>query len=363
MSINDQGVAIGTIAILGTRIPCTWSVENGFTLIPKPTGAGGSRFVVGINNNGWMFVTWNFEFKTIAHVYKPNGSGGYEIFAIEPQGGTWSEALGINDLNQVVGYEGLGLGESPNLPDGGFFWSEETGKVQIQPPGWSASRCNDIGENGVIVGNVSQTAVAAGGGTTLRAFVLDGDELTIIEPPPPFVRSQAWSATATGLVGATMSGTGIGAGVIYDIRTGSLDVWYPPPGASSWGIRDLNDDGVAAGYLILEGTSDLLPAIAKDGVVVNLNTLLDAPYAAQQLLGIRNDGTVVGACSPSGCSLIAQPLGAPGDLDCDGTVGPADLALLLGLWGSDDSGADLNGDGVVGGDDLGILLGAWSCKP
>jgi hypothetical protein len=47
------------------------------------------------------------------------------------------------------------------------------------------------------------------------------------------------------------------------------------------------------------------------------------------------------------------------DLDGDGIVGPSDLAILLGAWGTPGPG-DLDGDGVVGSADLAILLGAWS---
>ncbi len=50
----------------------------------------------------------------------------------------------------------------------------------------------------------------------------------------------------------------------------------------------------------------------------------------------------------------------PGDLDGDGVVGPADLAILLGQWGPCPGCiADLDGDGAVGAADLAILLGAW----
>lgn len=46
------------------------------------------------------------------------------------------------------------------------------------------------------------------------------------------------------------------------------------------------------------------------------------------------------------------------DLDGDGVVDAADLAILLGAWGSDGPG-DLDCDGTVGAADLAILLGAW----
>ncbi len=55
--------------------------------------------------------------------------------------------------------------------------------------------------------------------------------------------------------------------------------------------------------------------------------------------------------------------GNPADLDGDGIVGGADLAILLSAWG--DCGncaacvADLTGDCTVGGADLSVLLSAW----
>ena len=53
-----------------------------------------------------------------------------------------------------------------------------------------------------------------------------------------------------------------------------------------------------------------------------------------------------------------------GDLDGDGSVGAADLAILLGLWGSVTTGtADLDGDGVTGAADLSILLANWGECP
>lgn len=52
-----------------------------------------------------------------------------------------------------------------------------------------------------------------------------------------------------------------------------------------------------------------------------------------------------------------------GDLNGDGSVNAADLAILLGAWGLTEvgtAGGDLNGDGLVGSADLAILLGAWT---
>jgi hypothetical protein len=46
------------------------------------------------------------------------------------------------------------------------------------------------------------------------------------------------------------------------------------------------------------------------------------------------------------------------DLDGNGVVNAADLAILLGAWNT--AGADLNGDGTTDALDLAVLLGAWT---
>jgi hypothetical protein len=49
-----------------------------------------------------------------------------------------------------------------------------------------------------------------------------------------------------------------------------------------------------------------------------------------------------------------------GDLNADGLVNGADLALMLGRWSTPDAVADIDRDGTVGGTDLGLLLANWS---
>ncbi|MFO0829305.1 MAG: dockerin type I repeat-containing protein [Phycisphaerales bacterium] len=48
----------------------------------------------------------------------------------------------------------------------------------------------------------------------------------------------------------------------------------------------------------------------------------------------------------------------PADLNGDGAVNAADLAILLGAWGT--PAGDVNGDGTTDAMDLSILLGAWT---
>jgi hypothetical protein len=62
-----------------------------------------------------------------------------------------------------------------------------------------------------------------------------------------------------------------------------------------------------------------------------------------------------GAANP-GCDYTNP---CPEDLDGDGTVGSADLTILLSSWGSNNAQADIDNDGVVGSADLTAVLSAW----
>ena len=56
--------------------------------------------------------------------------------------------------------------------------------------------------------------------------------------------------------------------------------------------------------------------------------------------------------------------GCPADLDGNGSVGPFDLALVLGFWGPNEGHpSDIDGDGVVGPLDLAYVLGNWGPCP
>ena len=74
---------------------------------------------------------------------------------------------------------------------------------------------------------------------------------------------------------------------------------------------------------------------------------------AEDFAGNVGESKTVAYVSPGDCG------GNPADLDGDGVVGGADLAIVLAAWGSKGGAADLDGDGVVGGADLAIVLAAW----
>ncbi|MSR41235.1 MAG: hypothetical protein EXS10_04955 [Phycisphaerales bacterium] len=85
-----------------------------------------------------------------------------------------------------------------------------------------------------------------------------------------------------------------------------------------------------------------------------------APTQANATIGLFRPGS---AGDPT--SIVATvktpgaPAAAPGDLNGDGIVDGADLAILLNNWGGTGSG-DIDGNGIVDAADLAAMLNVWS---
>ena len=73
----------------------------------------------------------------------------------------------------------------------------------------------------------------------------------------------------------------------------------------------------------------------------------------------QGDDLWVFGSSNSAARLEILPLPDPADINGDGIVDGADLARVLGAWGTDGPGGDVNGDGIVDGADLALVLASW----
>ena len=104
------------------------------------------------------------------------------------------------------------------------------------------------------------------------------------------------------------------------------------------------------GQLVLNGASVASHVTTLNGGVYasNLLAVTDAAPGALNAFGYFDDFAVAAVAPSSPCA---------GDLNFDGMRDAADLAALLGAWGT--AGADLTGDGNTDGQDLALLLGAW----
>jgi hypothetical protein len=133
--------------------------------------------------------------------------------------------------------------------------------------------------------------------------------------------------------GPTRSLSSIPAGHLWDV--------YPP---AKLGDADRDGDLDAA---------DRAALCAALGPVVHVGAL------GTEMLDYNGDFTI----GSSDVAAFAAAFNAAGgkwaDLNTDGVVNAADLAIILGAWGSSECDMDLDGDGNVSAADLSILLGEW----
>ena len=83
-----------------------------------------------------------------------------------------------------------------------------------------------------------------------------------------------------------------------------------------------------------------------------------APVAGNATVGLFKPGAAGDPASIDFAAQVPSSPSNPSDLNGDGSVNAADLALLLGNWGNSGAG-DINGSGSVDGADLALLLSAW----
>jgi hypothetical protein len=120
------------------------------------------------------------------------------------------------------------------------------------------------------------------------------------------------------------------------------------------------------GTIAVSLTDGFAPEIGDSFVVVTCGSRSGTFASAIATTPLPSDRRWAIQHNPTNVTLVVVPaLPCAGDLDLDGSVGPTDLALLLGAWGTDGlaTGADINEDGVVSAPDLAILLGAWGPCP
>jgi alpha-tubulin suppressor-like RCC1 family protein/ferredoxin len=163
---------------------------------------------------------------------------------------------------------------------------------------------------------------------------------------------RAWGSNGVGQasvpsdLGACVSASAGYTHSLAILPTGAVRAWGYDSGYGSLDVpADLRDPfAVAAGIYV---------SFAIESTDCNLNGMPD--WREMPVTDVDHDG-IVDRC-------VGGTVDCPADVDGDGTIGGADLSLLLASWGKNFAAADLDGDGIVGGSDLGTLLGAWgACK-
>lgn len=229
--------------------------------------------------------------------------------------------------------------------------------------------CGDMNNDGIfdiVVGNQSSSTVAIRLGLGNGSFAAP---ITKNSGGSPWMLSvgdvngdgKEDVAVANGATpnGAILLGNGNGT-------LGNATVYPVDPQVVATDLTDLDGDGDFDWALSSFGGDWRVLRNNGNGTYTTLQEF-DSQQAASCVLptDLDNDGDidlVLVDENADQIKLVANSGSAKtGDINLDGAVNGADLATLLGQWGSVGEllSADLNGDGTVDAVDLGILLGGW----
>lgn len=129
---------------------------------------------------------------------------------------------------------------------------------------------------------------------------------------------------------------------------------------SAAGIDDLRYTlGEPARFSVAAGPFVAAAGGAPNDHLVIMDTSVAGPVSGTLLIGSNAPDEPMRAVMLTG--FVRG--GCPADLDGDGAVSSADLAIVLGSWGGSGGAADLDGSGAVGAGDLAVVLGSWGQCP
>jgi hypothetical protein len=293
-------------------------------------GTGGALTMIGDNMYGQSTVPANLGPVSAAHC-----------------GMNFTAAL--TTAGQVVCFGDNGVGQCSVPPTLGPVVEIAAGRTHVvarRPngtvAGWGSPGASSIPSTlgavqSLAAGGYSSAAIRVDGSVRTWGFA---SGLTIA---PPAIGS--WSKVAIGLVGSpsTLNHPHL------VLRSDGMEIRLstPPPNGSTVPNEAYPAIDIAAarsGFLVLRA----------DG----------------QLFRVVSNGTPGQAAAPGPTYGVTAVFGGEmqfgllrrdvADLDGNGTVGSADLALLLSAWGTSGSAADLDGSGTVDSPDLALLLSVWS---
>jgi hypothetical protein len=273
---------------------------------------------------------------------------------------------GVNDAGTAVGYVQIcNCSNSQGMLQIPYLWDPEIGPRTLSVPG--ATGAWKVNNQGKVIGWI-------GGNSSPNSYLYDLNTETYMLMSSVFsganTKTTADDINDLGLVvGSRMSSNGQQTyGYTWSQATGTILLPLPPAGYQPYvKPTSINDQGEIVGSIYVNGSSRAFVYDAESGIR-DLNTLTVPVlgFTMMTATAINNNGWIAGYGYGGGGmyrSFVLKPILAA-DLNGDGAVNAADLALLLGQWGTAGSAGsgngDLDGDGLVGGADLAALLGAWT---
>lgn len=340
----------------------TWTPQTGIVTIPRPREVT-SLQPADISDSGLIVGT---------HSVKGNDLG-FLGFLYDGQrlinlgtlpGGTNSQAYGVNSTGTVVGWWGNIVTGIPTAGSA-FIWQDDIMHDLGPDLGGAEGRANDVNDRNVVTGFLYKES------GDKAAFIWDSGSVVILPPTPGGFTSEGVAISDDGWVaGHGLVEVAPGHIVLHPFvwdgtRMISIDHL---PGVTSSRVTGMTNDHQAIGYGV-EGTitgSQTGAFLWSQGVTYDIGDFIKRNgYVLTKPWGINDHGDIAmtGAFDGRGISAVIRPVGQRlADLNCDGSVGSADLQMLLSAWGTCDVPscvADLDDNRIVNGFDLAILLASW----
>ncbi len=405
IAINDSAqVAMKLEVIGGSDSQGIWFGEDAAGAIVYMSPSEGVLGDPTLTNSGIMATNQFFTTPVaIVRIDGPAMTGGPFIF---PGGVFGLISLGSPIVNEtgVIGFRGQqGAGGQAFISDDAGSQARHVAEVGANPMSpYSFLFTPDMNDARQIAGKARRGPLNVVGESQpdeIRLWNADGSSVLIAEDADsmamsPFARfDNGVSVNNAGWVAFNSTLVGGGRGVYLSNGTTTLEIARsggatPDVADVDFFRPDVNNDNVVVfrgvaldglrSIFVGDGTTLTRLVAEHDLLPMDLGMARIDQHDGSPVYGgapsINNRGDVAFQCGltppdnnqvewGSGAFVALAKAGAPADLDGDGIVGAADLALLLGAWGPcpvpPTCPGDLDGDGSVGAGDLAIMLGSW----
>jgi uncharacterized membrane protein len=369
--VSDDGrVVVGSVGANAFR----WTAEGGYQVI---TGVHNFGPLMSVSGDGQVMVSDapNAQNKMNAAIWQ----GGSSWSLLPTTGLASCDAFLLNSYDtDADGSVIVGLAWFPGCAARAFRWDAVNGTVDLGTlVAGRSTRANAVSADGTLIVGWQDAANGQRRGARWVNGVQSYMPSYVAPGGASYLVGEALGVSNNGqhIVGYNVFSAPAGPAWHFSVATGVMSAIQNLP---AFGSQDALASAVTDDGTTIVGTTGGIPIGRKAIIWINgqpqdLRTYIEskggsiAPYTSLgTAMDITPDGRTIvgwgaGTGNPPGAWIVHFPAPCEPDLTGDGSVGPEDLAELLGAWGGRGE-ADLSGDGTVGPEDLALLLGAWgSC--